>query len=130
MGAHFRLPGHSHGDICFLPVEKVASKDKFVLEAREEYWIEKYSSLKMDQNEKIEHGLNLKWVKQRRSECKQIYQSYLLMFILLLILIVKFSDLKMMLTCIEIYCWLEILMCDWNDYLLGVEMPALANLII
>ena len=60
VGAHFRLPGHSHGDICFLPVEKVASKDKFVLEAREEFWIERYYSLKMDTSEKIEHGLNLK----------------------------------------------------------------------
>ena len=60
VGAHFRLPGHSHSDLFFLPIEKVASKDKFVLEAREDYWIERYVSLKTEQNEKIEHGLNLK----------------------------------------------------------------------
>ena len=60
VGAHFRLPGHSHGDMCFLPIERVASKDKFVLEAREDFWIEKYCGVKKETNEKIEHGLNLK----------------------------------------------------------------------
>ena len=39
---------------------KKEAKDKFVLEAREDYWIEKYGSIKVNSNENIEHGLNLK----------------------------------------------------------------------
>ena len=35
VGQHFRLPGHSHCDMRVTPVEKVRSKDQFVLEARE-----------------------------------------------------------------------------------------------
>ena len=60
VGAHFRLPGHSHSDMVFLPIEKVISKDKFVLEAREAYWIDKYESVKTKPVDTIEHGLNLK----------------------------------------------------------------------
>ena len=60
VGAHFRLPGHSHSDMVFLPIEKVASKDKFVLEAREDYWIKKYDCIKANSIHDIEHGLNMK----------------------------------------------------------------------
>ena len=42
VGAQFRLPGHTHSDMVFLPIENVVNKDKFVLEAREAYWIKKY----------------------------------------------------------------------------------------
>ena len=37
VGEHFRLPGHSHANIVFLPIEQVRVKDKFVLEARESF---------------------------------------------------------------------------------------------
>ena len=60
VGVHFRLPGHSHSDLVFLPIEKVGNKDNFVLEAREEYWIKKYESIKIGSVEEIEHGLNMK----------------------------------------------------------------------
>ena len=60
VGVHFRLPGHTHSDLVFLPIEKVVSKDKFVQEARESYWIKKYESLKLQPLEVIEHGMNLK----------------------------------------------------------------------
>ena len=60
VGVHFRLPGHSHSDMGFLPIEKVRNKDRFVMEARESYWIKKYNSVKLKAVEVIEHGLNLK----------------------------------------------------------------------
>ena len=60
VGVHFRLPGHSHSDMGFLPIEKVRNKDRFVMEARESYWIKKYNSVKLKSLEVIEHGLNLK----------------------------------------------------------------------
>ena len=60
VGVHFRLPGHSHSDMTVIPIEKVRSKDKFILEAREKYWIAKYQSLKSLPVESIEHGLNVK----------------------------------------------------------------------
>ena len=60
VGVHFRLPGHSHSDMVFLPIEKVRNKDKFVLEAREAYWIKKYDCIKTNPVGEIEHGLNLK----------------------------------------------------------------------
>ena len=60
VGTHFRLPGHSHSDLVFLPIEKVVSKDRFVLEARETYWIGKYESVKVKSPEVIEQGINLK----------------------------------------------------------------------
>ena len=60
VGHHFRLPGHTHSDLVFLPIEKVASKDPFVLDSRESYWIKQYESVKLNSNEVIEHGLNLR----------------------------------------------------------------------
>ena len=60
VGVHFRSPGHTHANMVFLPVEKIRSKDKFVMEARESYWIDKYKSVKVTDSETIEHGLNLK----------------------------------------------------------------------
>ena len=38
-----------------LPIEKVRSKDRFVLEAREAYWIKKYRVVNV-----LEHGMNMK----------------------------------------------------------------------
>ena len=35
VGAHFRSAGHSHADMVVQTIEKVRSKDRFVLEARE-----------------------------------------------------------------------------------------------
>ena len=32
VGYHFRLPGHSHCNIKFLPIERVQSKDMFALD--------------------------------------------------------------------------------------------------
>ena len=60
IGVHFRSTGHSHSDMQFHPIEKVRSKDKFILEAREEYWIKKYKCVKSQPVDCIEHGLNLK----------------------------------------------------------------------
>ena len=45
--------------MTFLPIEKVRSKDKFVMEAREAFWIKKYDSVKMEGVEIIEHGMNI-----------------------------------------------------------------------
>ena len=39
VGVHFRGAGHSHSDMVLLPIERVQSRDQFVLEARESYWI-------------------------------------------------------------------------------------------
>ena len=60
IGVHFRSAGHSHADMELLPVEKVRSKDRFVLEARESFWINKYDSVKKHAVTTIEHGLNIK----------------------------------------------------------------------
>ena len=60
VGVHFRSPGHSHSDMRFLPIEKVRSNDRFILEARESFWIDKYKSIKNIPVDVIEHGLNLK----------------------------------------------------------------------
>ena len=46
--------------MVFLPIEKVRVKDRFVLEAREAFWIRKYASLKQNTVDIIEHGLNMK----------------------------------------------------------------------
>ena len=46
--------------MVFLPFEKVKSKDRFLLEAREAYWIKKYEAVKLQDVEVIEHGMNLK----------------------------------------------------------------------
>ena len=59
VGVHFRSAGHSHSDMTFLPIEKVRSKDRFIMEARESYWIKKYDTVKLEPVEVIEHGLNL-----------------------------------------------------------------------
>ena len=45
VGDHFNLPGHSLEDFSFLAFEKVRTKDPFILEAREHYWIQKYGVL-------------------------------------------------------------------------------------
>ena len=60
VGVHFRSAGHSHCDMSVLPIEKVRSRDKFVIEARERFWIGKYQSVKAQAVEVIEHGLNIK----------------------------------------------------------------------
>ena len=59
VGSHFRLPGHSHSDLSFLPIEKIQSKDPFVRRAREAFYIKQYQSLKNGSLNTIEHGLNL-----------------------------------------------------------------------
>ena len=51
---------YTYADMAFLPIEKVRVKDRFVLEAREAFWIRKYASLKQNSEEEIEHGLNMK----------------------------------------------------------------------
>ena len=59
VGVHFRLPGHSHSDMVALPIERVRSQCRFVMEAREKFWIKKYDSVKVLAVEDIESGLNL-----------------------------------------------------------------------
>ena len=41
-------------------IEKVRSKDRFVLEAREAYWIKKYRVVKAKAVDVLEHGMNMK----------------------------------------------------------------------
>ena len=60
VGVHFRSEGHSHCDMKILPIEKVRSSDRFVLEARERYWINKYNSVKVKSMDIMEHGMNIK----------------------------------------------------------------------
>ena len=60
VGAHFRLPGHSHANMKVVVIEKVRSKDRMILEAREGFWIKKYEAVKLLPVESIEHGINLK----------------------------------------------------------------------
>ena len=60
VGVHFRSAGHTHCDMSVLPIEKVRSKDKFFIEARERFWIGKYQSVKDEAVEVIEHGMNIK----------------------------------------------------------------------
>ena len=50
VGEHFNLPGHGLEDLIFLPIEKVHSKDPFVIEARERFWIQKYRVLDSGMN--------------------------------------------------------------------------------
>ena len=45
VGEHFNLPGHDLADFNFQPFEKIRSRDPFVLEARESFWIQKYGVL-------------------------------------------------------------------------------------
>ena len=42
-----------------LPIERVHSKDQFVLEARESYWIKQYPSVKTRPVNQIDHCLNV-----------------------------------------------------------------------
>ena len=42
VGRHFRLPGHDSSHMSFLVFEKVFSRDRHVLEARERFWREQY----------------------------------------------------------------------------------------
>ena len=60
VGVHFRLPGHSHSDKVALPLERIRSKCRFVLEAREKFLIKKYNAVKLLPLEEIESGLNIK----------------------------------------------------------------------
>ena len=59
VGVHFRSVGHDHRNMVFLPIEKVRSSDKFVMEAREAFWIRRYEAVKMESVEVIEHGMNI-----------------------------------------------------------------------
>ena len=59
IAAHFQLPGHSHSDMIFQPIEKIISKDPFVRKARESYYIKKFECLKLVSSNEIQHGLNL-----------------------------------------------------------------------
>ena len=60
VGVHFRAAGHTHCHMRVLPIEKVRSSDRFVLEARESYWINKYNSVKALPVDTMEHGMNMK----------------------------------------------------------------------
>ena len=40
------MPGHAHSDMVALPIERVSTQCRFVLEARERYWIKKYNVVK------------------------------------------------------------------------------------
>ena len=60
VGVHFRLPGHHHSDLVALPIERVRTKCRFVLEARERFWMEEYNVIKRLPVEEIEIGLNIK----------------------------------------------------------------------
>ena len=53
------MPGHSHSDMVALPIERVRANCRFVMEAREKYWIEKYNSVKLLSVEEVENGLSL-----------------------------------------------------------------------
>ena len=60
VGVHFRMPGHAHSDMVALPIERVSTQCRFVLEARERYWIKKYNVVKNLSVNDIENGLNLR----------------------------------------------------------------------
>ena len=60
VGVHFRSAGHTQADMVVQPMEKVRSRDRYILEARERFWIGRYSSVKTQTVEVDEHGLNLK----------------------------------------------------------------------
>ena len=59
VGVHFRMAGHSHSDMVYLPIERVHTRDKFVFEARESFWIKQYNSVKIKAVNQIEARLNL-----------------------------------------------------------------------
>ena len=43
-GHHFNLPGHSESDMRITVVEKVHSRDPFMLEEREKFYINKFEA--------------------------------------------------------------------------------------
>ena len=45
VGEHFRGKGHGAHHMEFLVIEKVDSRDKHVLEARERYWRKQYNAI-------------------------------------------------------------------------------------
>ena len=49
VGRHFRLPGHDSSHMKFLVFEKVFSRDRHVLEARERFWREQYDYINKTQ---------------------------------------------------------------------------------
>ena len=51
VGIHFNSKGHEIHDMSFVVIEKVRSRNPFVLKARESYWIQQYDAIK--------HGLNI-----------------------------------------------------------------------
>ena len=57
VGVHFRLPGHSHTDLQFTPIEKIQSKDPYVRRIREMLFIQQFETLKGKGTDTIEHGL-------------------------------------------------------------------------
>ena len=59
VGVHFLLPGHSHADLQFTPIEKIQSKDPYVRRIREMLFIQQFETLKEKGTDTIEHGLNL-----------------------------------------------------------------------
>lgn len=52
VGVHFRQPGHSYSDLVLVPIEKIRSRDPMVRKVREQFYINKFSS--------VENGLNKK----------------------------------------------------------------------
>ena len=51
VGKHFIQKGHEVHDMNFVVIEKVRSRNPFILKARESYWINQYNSSR--------HGLNI-----------------------------------------------------------------------
>ena len=51
-GEHFNLPGHNVSHIKGLAIEKVRSRDIFVLEAREKLYIQKFDTFRKGLNQK------------------------------------------------------------------------------
>ena len=45
--------------VVYLPIERVHTRDKFVFQARESFWIKQYNSVKIKSVNQIEAGLNL-----------------------------------------------------------------------
>ena len=45
VGAHFQQPGHSVKDMNILPIEKIRSKDPFVIKIRKSLCIKKLDTL-------------------------------------------------------------------------------------
>ena len=50
----------TRADMAVVQIEKDRSKHRFVLEARERFWIGKFESVKVHSVEVIEHGLDFK----------------------------------------------------------------------